>query len=86
MGKYFGLAVMVGVALLLSTGQCAVNCKGEDGHPGKLGIKGRDGLPGPKGEKGEPGKSLKSIQTQSYCMQICSSICLFDLIVLCPLM
>ncbi|XP_053171420.1 collagen alpha-1(X) chain-like [Scomber japonicus] len=54
MGKYYGLAVVVGVALLLSTGQCNVNCKGVDGHPGQAGGKGRDGLPGQKGAKGEP--------------------------------
>ncbi|CAK6960835.1 collagen alpha-1(X) chain-like [Scomber scombrus] len=54
MGKYYGLAVVVGVALLLSTGQCDVNCKGQDGHAGQAGGKGRDGLPGQKGEKGEP--------------------------------
>ena len=65
MGEYYGLAVAVGVALLLSTGQCDVSCKGLDGRPGEAGPLGRDGWPGQKGEKGEPGKSLKSTQTHS---------------------
>lgn len=54
MGEYYGLAVAVGVALLLSTGQCDVSCKGLDGRPGEAGAVGRDGWPGQKGEKGEP--------------------------------
>ncbi|XP_029989289.1 complement C1q subcomponent subunit C-like isoform X2 [Sphaeramia orbicularis] len=40
-------------APLLSTGQCDVSCKGQDGHPGARGDPGRDGWPGAKGEKGE---------------------------------
>ncbi|KAM9860091.1 complement C1q subcomponent subunit C-like [Aulostomus maculatus] len=53
MGEYYGLAVVVGVAMLLSPGQCDVNCKGKDGHPGEPGIPGRSGLTGVKGEKGD---------------------------------
>lgn len=68
MGEYYGLAVVLVVALLLSTGQCDVRCGGTDGHPGQPGGPGRDGWAGVKGEKGQPGKSLKNIQTQSYCM------------------
>nr|CBN80645.1 Complement C1q subcomponent subunit C [Dicentrarchus labrax] len=55
MGGYYGLAVLVGVALLLTTGQCDVSCRGTDGRAGEDGIPGRDGWPGVKGEKGEPG-------------------------------
>ncbi|XP_051270039.1 complement C1q subcomponent subunit C [Dicentrarchus labrax] len=54
MGGYYGLAVLVGVALLLTTGQCDVSCRGTDGRAGEDGIPGRDGWPGVKGEKGEP--------------------------------
>ncbi|XP_040014545.1 complement C1q subcomponent subunit C-like [Xiphias gladius] len=54
MGGYYGLAVLVGVALLLTTGQCDVSCGGIDGGPGVAGTPGRDGWPGAKGEKGEP--------------------------------
>ncbi|XP_070758631.1 complement C1q subcomponent subunit A-like isoform X3 [Enoplosus armatus] len=53
MGGYYGLAVLVGVASLLTTGQCDVSCGGTDGHAGEAGAPGRDGWPGPKGEKGE---------------------------------
>lgn len=52
MGGYYGLAVLVGVALLLTTGQCDVSCR--DGQAGESGIPGRDGRGGQKGEKGEP--------------------------------
>ncbi|XP_031160809.1 complement C1q subcomponent subunit A isoform X1 [Sander lucioperca] len=54
MGDYYGLAVLVGVSLLLTTGQCDVSCSGLDGRPGEKGPPGRDGYPGAKGEKGEP--------------------------------
>lgn len=57
MGCHRGLAALVGMALLLATGQCDVNCKGSEGRPGESGIPGRDGRPGQKGEKGEPGES-----------------------------
>ncbi|XP_041816874.1 complement C1q subcomponent subunit C-like [Chelmon rostratus] len=53
MGGSYGLAVLVGVALLLTTGQCDVSCSGTDGRPGEAGIPGRDGRPGAKGQKGE---------------------------------
>lgn len=62
MGGYYGLEVLVSVALLLTTGQCDVSC-GRDGHPGEAGAPGRDGWPGAKGEKGEPGKSCSSGDT-----------------------
>ncbi|XP_010753015.3 complement C1q subcomponent subunit A [Larimichthys crocea] len=52
MGGFYGLAILLGVALLLRTGRCDVNCGG--GRPGQPGIPGRNGWPGPKGEKGEP--------------------------------
>ncbi|XP_072237627.1 complement C1q tumor necrosis factor-related protein 2-like [Leuresthes tenuis] len=54
MGSYYCLEVLVGVALLLSTVQCDVGCKGTDGHAGMEGAPGRDGWPGDKGQKGEP--------------------------------
>lgn len=54
MGDYYGLAVLVGVALLLTTGQCDVSCRGMDGRAGEAGAPGRDGYPGAKGEKGQP--------------------------------
>ncbi|XP_058488628.1 complement C1q subcomponent subunit C-like isoform X2 [Solea solea] len=53
MRGYFGIAV--GVALLLTTGQCDTSCGGIDGLHGVLGVAGRDGWPGEKGQKGEPG-------------------------------
>ncbi|KAM9361938.1 complement C1q subcomponent subunit A [Symphorus nematophorus] len=52
MGGYYGLAVLVGVALLLKDVRCDVSCR--DGQPGEAGIPGRDGRLGQKGEKGEP--------------------------------
>lgn len=55
MRSLIGLAVVVGFTLLIASGQCDVNCKGNNGHPGVAGIPGRDGRPGVKGEKGEPG-------------------------------
>lgn len=54
MGGYYGLAILVGMASLLMTGQCDVNCRATDGRAGEVGLPGRDGLPGAKGEKGEP--------------------------------
>lgn len=60
MGGYYGLVVLVGVASMLTTGQCDVSCRGTDGRPGEAGAPGRDGHPGPKGEKGEPGKKTDS--------------------------
>ncbi|XP_061584368.1 complement C1q subcomponent subunit C-like isoform X2 [Cololabis saira] len=48
------LAVLVGVASLLSTVQCDVGCGGTDGKVGEPGAPGRDGWPGVKGQKGEP--------------------------------
>ncbi|XP_068578074.1 complement C1q subcomponent subunit A [Cebidichthys violaceus] len=54
MGGHYGMAVLVGVALLLTTGQCDVSCRGTDGRAGEAGAQGRDGFPGEKGEKGEP--------------------------------
>lgn len=62
MGGYYGLVVLMGLALLLTTGQCDVSCGGRDGHAGVTGTPGRNGWPGAKGEKGEPGKSLPNIQ------------------------
>uniref|UniRef100_UPI0037E8A145 complement C1q subcomponent subunit C-like n=1 Tax=Semicossyphus pulcher TaxID=241346 RepID=UPI0037E8A145 len=53
MGGYYGLFVLVGVALLLMPVQCDVNCRGTDGHAGVKGAPGRDGLDGAKGEKGD---------------------------------
>lgn len=84
MGGYFGLAVLVGVALLLATGQCDVNCRGMDGHAGEKGAPGRNGWPGLKGEKGEPGRSLLNIQMQlsvNFYLMVYSFVCL-----LCPSM
>lgn len=52
MGSLSGLATLVGLTLLLASGQCDVNC---NGHPGQAGISGRNGRPGVKGQKGEPG-------------------------------
>ncbi|XP_008297997.1 complement C1q subcomponent subunit C-like [Stegastes partitus] len=56
---YYGLTVLVGVASLLSTGQCNTSCRGTDGHAGVAGAPGRDGWPGMKGEKGEPAVMVK---------------------------
>ncbi|XP_070701209.1 complement C1q subcomponent subunit A-like [Pempheris klunzingeri] len=53
MGGYYGVAVLLGVALLLMSGLCDVNCGGRDGHAGLAGAPGRSGWPGAKGEKGE---------------------------------
>ncbi|XP_022075303.1 complement C1q subcomponent subunit C-like isoform X1 [Acanthochromis polyacanthus] len=53
-GYYYGMSVLVGVAMLLSTDQCDASCKGTDGHAGEAGAPGRDGWRGVKGEKGEP--------------------------------
>lgn len=61
MGGYYGLLVLVGVALLLATGRCDVSCTGRDGQPGQAGIPGRNGWAGAKGEKGEPGKGQTQI-------------------------
>ncbi|XP_071771828.1 complement C1q subcomponent subunit A [Centroberyx gerrardi] len=54
MGGYYWLVALVGVASLLSSGQCSESCRGTDGHAGEAGGPGRDGWPGQKGEKGEP--------------------------------
>ncbi|XP_034388041.1 complement C1q subcomponent subunit A [Cyclopterus lumpus] len=54
MGGYYGMAALVGVALLLTTGQCDVGCRGTDGRAGESGASGRDGYAGAKGDKGEP--------------------------------
>ncbi|XP_022597936.1 complement C1q subcomponent subunit C-like [Seriola dumerili] len=54
MGGHYGLVVLVGVALLLTTGQCDTSCGGRDGQPGVAGTPGRDGWHGVKGEKGQP--------------------------------
>lgn len=62
MGSLSGLATLVGMTLLLASGQCDVNCKGNNGHPGHAGIPGRDGQPGVKGHKGEPGTSPGCIE------------------------
>lgn len=56
MGDYYGLAILVAVALFLTTGQCQDSCSGRNGVPGVEGTPGRDGQHGAKGEKGEPGK------------------------------
>lgn len=58
MGGYYGLVVLAGVALLMTTGQCETDCGGTNGHPGVEGSPGRDGVPGLKGEKGQPGKTV----------------------------
>ncbi|KAM4583446.1 complement C1q subcomponent subunit B-like isoform 1-T2 [Fundulus diaphanus] len=58
MGAFYGFAVLVAVASLLSAVDCDVNCKGTDGHPGEAGSAGRDGLAGMKGQKGEPAVSV----------------------------
>ncbi|KAM6927290.1 complement C1q subcomponent subunit C-like [Xenentodon cancila] len=50
----YELALLVGMALLLSTVQCDVSCTGTDGKAGEPGTPGREGWPGVKGEKGEP--------------------------------
>lgn len=55
MEDYYGLAVLLGVALLLTTGHGNGSCGGQNGQEGAAGAPGRDGWPGPKGEKGEPG-------------------------------
>ena len=60
----------MGVALLLSTVQCDVGCKGMDGHAGMQGAPGRDGWPGDKGQKGEPGNILLHLHLRadvSFC-------------------
>lgn len=57
MGSLCALAPLVGLTLLIACGQCDVNCKGNNGHPGEAGIPGRDGRLGVKGQKGEPGAS-----------------------------
>lgn len=54
MGGYYGLAVLVGVASVLTSCRCDENCRGRDGQAGQAGIPGRDGLSGVKGQKGEP--------------------------------
>ncbi|CAF95737.1 unnamed protein product [Tetraodon nigroviridis] len=54
MGCLYGLGVLVGVALLLTPGWGATDCKGIAGEAGQAGVPGRDGRPGAKGEKGEP--------------------------------
>ncbi|XP_026161699.1 complement C1q subcomponent subunit A [Mastacembelus armatus] len=54
MGGYYGLAVLLGVAFLVTTSHCDVQCRGVDGQAGISGTSGRDGLPGEKGQKGEP--------------------------------
>ncbi|KAM4613308.1 complement C1q subcomponent subunit A [Polymixia lowei] len=54
MGSYSWSVVLVGVAILLLTGQCQDSCQAKDGYPGEAGTAGRDGWPGPKGDKGEP--------------------------------
>ncbi|XP_068197621.1 complement C1q subcomponent subunit A [Antennarius striatus] len=58
MGVYYGIEVLVGMALLLTSSQCNTSCQGTDGHPGEGGRAGRDGRPGAKGEKGEPAVRL----------------------------
>lgn len=62
MGGNYGLAVLVGVAILLEAVQCQVSCKGADGERGVNGAPGRNGLLGMKGEKGEPGNTLLNAQ------------------------
>ncbi|XP_041835818.1 complement C1q subcomponent subunit A-like isoform X2 [Melanotaenia boesemani] len=54
MGGCYDQVVLMAVALLLSTVQCDVSCRGADGQAGQPGGPGRDGWPGVKGEKGEP--------------------------------
>ncbi|KAM8914901.1 complement C1q subcomponent subunit A-like [Spinachia spinachia] len=54
MGGHYGMAVLMGVASLLTTGQCDASCRGTDGVAGVAGPPGRDGYPGAKGDKGEP--------------------------------
>nr|XP_040060269.1 complement C1q subcomponent subunit C-like isoform X1 [Gasterosteus aculeatus aculeatus] len=54
MAGCYGVAVLVGVASFLTTGQCDASCRGTDGVPGAAGPPGRDGYQGAKGEKGEP--------------------------------
>ncbi|XP_053303222.1 complement C1q subcomponent subunit A [Pleuronectes platessa] len=55
MAGYYGMAALVGVALLLKAGQCDASC---DGRPGAAGSPGRDGWAGVKGEKGEPDAAM----------------------------
>uniref|UniRef100_A0A3Q1HFM3 C1q domain-containing protein n=1 Tax=Anabas testudineus TaxID=64144 RepID=A0A3Q1HFM3_ANATE len=57
MGDYYGLAILVAVALFLTTGQCQDSCSGRNGVPGVKGTPGRDGQHGAKGEKGEPAEA-----------------------------
>lgn len=61
MGGYYGLLVLMGVALLLATGQCDVSCRGTDGQAGINGARGRDGRRGEKGPKGEPADMANSL-------------------------
>uniref|UniRef100_A0A8D3E657 C1q domain-containing protein n=1 Tax=Scophthalmus maximus TaxID=52904 RepID=A0A8D3E657_SCOMX len=53
MGGCYVIAVLVGAALLLTSGQCDASCAGTDGRPGEAGTPGRDGWPGVKGDKGD---------------------------------
>ncbi|CAI5687259.1 unnamed protein product [Oreochromis niloticus] len=70
MGGNYGLAVLVGVAILLEAVQCQVSCKGANGERGVNGAPGRNGLPGMKGEKGEPAVMIQGpVDTASLLRQ-----------------
>ncbi|XP_034442346.1 complement C1q subcomponent subunit C-like [Hippoglossus hippoglossus] len=70
MGGYYGMAVLVGVALLLKAAQCDVSCKGTDGRPGVAGSPGRDGWAGVKGEKGEPDSAMADSSVDEGVLQM----------------
>ncbi|XP_029007379.1 complement C1q subcomponent subunit C-like [Betta splendens] len=53
MGDYYGLAILLGLAMCLISGEGG-SCGGQNGEPGVKGDPGRNGLRGAKGEKGEP--------------------------------
>lgn len=57
MRRLHGLTALLGLTLLIASGQCDVSCPDNNGHPGQAGIPGRDGRAGVKGQKGEPGAS-----------------------------
>ncbi|XP_060925463.1 complement C1q subcomponent subunit A [Limanda limanda] len=66
MGGYYGMAVLVGVALLLKAAQYDASC---DGRPGAAGSPGRDGWAGVKGEKGEPDAAMADSSVEQGVLQ-----------------
>ncbi|KAM9759157.1 uncharacterized protein ACNS7B_005912 [Menidia menidia] len=67
---YSGLVFAVGVASLLSSVRCDVNCKGAEGHLGLPGGPGRDGWPGEKGQKGEPAQKPEGPADQRQLLKL----------------